>query len=265
MGEWFAIYRRLVVSSVKSRLVYRWNFGVSLILQTLAGFGELAALLLIVRRVHGVAGWSADELIFLFGLLTTSRAFYKLFASELSNFDKYLVNGEFDAVLTRPVPSLLAIAARSIDIEQLALFIQGIIVLIWGYVRLSPKLHFTGWTVCETVIGVLCGTMIWFAVVTAIASIGFWTTRVDELQPVLLYGPQTAMNYPLDIYPKFIQAIFLSILPVAFGTYIPASVILNKGLPPIWLCYSLVVSILSISAALVLWNLGVRRYTSTGT
>lgn len=263
--NWLQLYGILVRSNLKARSAYRFNYVSSILMQMLLSLSEFAMVLLIVHRVHGLAGWNADDITLLFGLVVFSSGIYRMFASDLHDFDKYLVNGEFDSVLTRPAPALLTIMARSIDIEHVGRLLEGGALLILEFIRLGPKLGFNGWTVMELMYAIVCGAIIWLAMVIAVATLGFWTTRIDELQPVFLYGPETATSYPLSIYPPAIQAVFYSVMPVGFGSFIPASLILRKGLSPVLWPVTGAVTLVSIGLAVLFWSLGVRRYTSTGT
>lgn len=261
---WLSSYRVLVMASLKARAAYRFNYVLSITMQMLLSFAELAVVLLIVHRVHTIGGWNADDITFLFGLVVFSSGVYRIFASEFHDFDKYLVNGEFDAVLTRPAPTLLTLMARSIDVEHSGRLIQGLVVLVVEFVRLGPQLHFGFMTILLVAYAIVCGSVIWVAMVIAVATIGFWTTRIDDLQPVFLYGPETAVSYPLTIYPRAIAALFYSIMPVGFGSFVPAAILLRKGMSPaLWpVCGG--IAVCAIALATLFWGVGVRRYTSSG-
>lgn len=263
--DWLRMYWVLVGSSLRAKLAYRLNFTLSLCFQIILNLSELAAVLLIVNRVHDIVGWTVDDLVFLYGLVATSGGVYRIFASELNDFDKYLVDGQFDAILVRPAPTLLTLVSRSVDVEHAGQFIQGIIVLLVSMARLSHRIGMKPVSILEVMVGVACGSVIWFAIVLFTATLGFWTTRVNDLQPVLMYGPEAASNYPLSIYPRLIRSVFYSVLPIAFGSYIPASIVLHKGVPPTALVGCAVVSVTAVCVSVGFWNIGIRHYTSTGT
>lgn len=265
MAQWLRVYLALVRATLKSRTIYRFNFAFSLLFQMVMTLSELAAVLLIVSRVGSIGGWTLSDLLLLYGLTSVSTGIYRAFVSELHDFDKYLVGGEFDAVLTRPVPTFVTMATRSLDFENIGFLIQGLAVLIVAFIRLSPTVPFTVTVLLETVGGIVAGTLVWVAMVTSTAALGFWTTRIDDLQPVFLYGPETAGLYPLSIYPKAIQAIFYSLLPIAFGAYLPACAILHRGVPGLAVLGCLGAGIVAVVLALQFWRFGVSRYTSTGT
>ncbi len=264
MGDWIGVYKSVASATLRARLAYRWNFVLDLVFQIIMLMAELLVVVLIASAVHGIAGWSVYQIVFLFGLSSLSSGLYRVFASEFHGFDKYLVNGEFDSVLTRPAPALVVVSARSVDYEQAGMLVQGLAIV--GYA--AWRLHL--WQIdgpillAQILSGWISGGAIWLGIVIAFATLGFWTTRIDDLAPVVLYGPETAANYPLSIYPRAIQAIFYGILPVAFGGYIPARVILHKGLSPVWLLVSFAVGAATLAGAVGFWQIGVRRYTSTG-
>ena len=258
------VYLAVARATLRARLMYRWNFVLDVAFQWVMLMAELFVVILVASAVHGVAGWSVPQLILLFGLGSLAAGTYRVFASELHAFDKYLVNGEFDAVLTRPAPSLIVVAARSVDVQQVGMLLQGLVIVAYAVWRLHlwPQDGFG--IIGEITLAWLSGGAIWVGLVIVLATLGFWTTRIDDLAPVILYGPETATTFPLSIYPPSIKMIFYGILPIAFGGYVPARVILHKGLGPIWLLLSLGVAALTLVLSVVFWNIGVRRYTSTG-
>jgi ABC-2 type transport system permease protein len=76
------------------------------------------------------------------------------------------------------------------------------------------------------------------------------------------------LSYPLTIYHQLMQRLFVFIVPLAFGTYIPVCYVLGHALPfdlPDWLAFtSPLVALLFALAALAFWRFGVHRYQSTG-
>lgn len=264
MASWAAMYGTLVSANLRSQFAYRWDFFVSLGTQALMYLGELAMVLVVVSRAGTIAGWDAWEIAFLFGLVTASSGFYEIFGFEFREFDHYIVNGDFDAVLTRPVPTLLTVAARSARFDQAGLTLQGLAVVVAAADHLGPAHGWTWGTAALIGLVILCGAVIWLAMIIAGAALAFWVTRVDDLQPIFLFGPQTANEYPLGIYPKAIRWLFYSVMPVAFGSYLPAGVLLGKGPGEAYLLLTPAVAVLALAAAAAFWNLGVRHYESTG-
>lgn len=263
MLGWLRAYGALIGATLRARAVYRVSFVTDIVLQMALFLGELAAVLLIVQRVGGIGGWNTWDVMFLFGLATMSAGIYRVFASELHNFDRYLVDAEFDSVLLRPMPTYLAVVGRGIAPWQAGMSVQGLLVLLFASAHL-PRVTWSSAAIGELIAGAACGAVIWLSLVTATAAIGFWTMRIEDIQPVLLYGPETASSYPMSIYPQAIRDVFFTIVPVACGSYVPAAILLHRGLGPPALLGSLAAAILSACAAALLWQAGVRHYTSSG-
>ena len=81
-------------------------------------------------------------------------------------------------------------------------------------------------------------------------------------------GGREMMNYPLTIYHPRLQQIFLFVVPLGFGSYLPVCYLLDRPLPldlPTWTAFlGPVAAAVFLSAAFGIWNFGVRHYQSTG-
>jgi ABC-2 type transport system permease protein len=84
----------------------------------------------------------------------------------------------------------------------------------------------------------------------------------------LFWEAHTFNRYPISIYPKFLQLIFTTIIPLAFVNYYPVQVLLGKqegfGVPAtIWL--SPIVALTLFGLTNIIWNRILRFYESAGT
>ena len=66
-----------------------------------------------------------------------------------------------------------------------------------------------------------------FSIGLATATLGFWTTRIEELQVLTEDAARTAAQYPLTLYPKWMSTLLLSAIPVGFVNYIPSLYLLR--------------------------------------
>ncbi len=265
MLDGWRLYSAMARMTLMARTSYRANFWLSLFFNLIMVTGELAVTLLIVHRVHGILGWTTYQVMLLYGLTAASGGVFRVFLSELHDFDRYLVNGEFDAILTRPAHTWITVVSRSVDLDQMGWVIEGVAIMAVAGSILGLFRHHALIAGAELAMGVLAGSLVWMALVTAVAALGFFTTRVDEMQPMVLYGPQTAATFPLSAYPTTLRTLFYTVLPVAFGSYVPALVVLHKGPGPGALMLCLGAGLLALALALWFWQYGVRHYTSTGT
>jgi ABC-2 type transport system permease protein len=118
-------------------------------------------------------------------------------------------------------------------------------------------------------LGVASGAAIFLGVLLLGATICFWTVQTTELTNIFTYGGREMLSWPLAIYPQSLQRIFVFIIPLAFGCYVPTCYLLGRPLPfgmPAWVAFvGPVAALVFVGVAGAIWRVGVRHYQSTGT
>ncbi|MGE5561570.1 MAG: ABC transporter permease [Chloroflexota bacterium] len=264
MKEFFRAYRILAVTSIKSALQYRFSF-----IANILGLGALAVvdfllIAAIILRFKTIGGWDPWEVAVLYGMSSSALGLFRVVGSEIHEFDNYLVAGEFDALLTRPWDPLFVLLTRKIDINRLGAPLQGIIITGIGVAHLVATGELTPLAAALIPLFVINGFLIYTGISVATATLGFWTTRIDDLQPVTIYAPSNAAMYPLTIFPGWLRGILTSLLPVALTNYVPLLYLLGKGASWIVLPGSLIATWLFLWLVRRFWLVGLRHYNSTG-
>ncbi|BBH22186.1 multidrug ABC transporter permease [Paenibacillus baekrokdamisoli] len=261
--KWLRMYRLLVVASLRSRMQYKFNFWFSSVMAALINVVEFAMLAVILLRFGHIKGWSLAEAGYLYAVLTLSKAIYRTFASDVHHLEKYLVNGELDHLLLRPIPVLLGLMSQNVSF-RIGEVIQGLTVLIICMSTLFHEGQLSWLTVPLTIVVILSGSLLLFGIGLLTATAGFWLTRIEELQNITEDAARTAAQYPLSIYPKWMQGLLLGVIPVAFANYVPSLYIL-RGEGGIGLvAAAIAVAFLVFGVSLILWRHGLTRYQSTG-
>ncbi|WP_219835552.1 ABC transporter permease [Paenibacillus sp. R14(2021)] len=257
------MYKLLVAASLRSRMQYKFNFWFSTIMAAVINIVEFAMLAAVLLKFGHIKGWSLSEAGYLYAVLTLSKAIYRTVASDVHHLEKYLVSGELDNLLLRPVPILLGLMSQNVSF-RIGELIQGGVVLIlcMRAMFLNGQLSWTA--IPYTLIVIIFGSLLLFAIGLLTASVGFWMTRIEELQTITEDAARTAAQYPLSIYPKWMQGMLLSAIPVAYANYVPSLYIL-RGHGSVWLIIaSAAAACLLFAAGLVLWKRGLTKYQSTG-
>src|SRR5262249_17517009 len=100
------------------------------------------------------------------------------------------------------------------------------------------------------------------------ATSAFWTTETLEVWNAFTYGGSYAVQYPMSIYRPWFRTFFTLVIPMACVTYFPGIAILDKpdplGTPAALVWASPLAGCAFLGASLLVWRLGVRHYTSTG-
>lgn len=257
------LYGLLVRASIRSRMQYKFNFIFSSLMVMIINLMEFLLIAIILNRFGDIKGWGLLEIGYLYSAIILSRALYRTVASDVHHIERYLVNGEMDQLLTRPIPLLLALMSQNFNV-LVAEFLQGIVIISICISGLIAAGQMTWIGIPLTLLMIVCGGFILFTIGLITSTVGFWTTRVSDLQNITEDSSRNAAQYPLSIYPKWMQTILLTVLPVGLVNYIPSLYII-RGELGIWifgliLCFT----IGFFWIGLRFWRVGISRYQSTG-
>lgn len=263
MRSYIRLYLILIRTSVRSRMQYRFNFAFGTVLAALIQLSEFLMVAIVLAKFGAVRGWTMHEVGYLFAVMTLAKTLYRTFASEVHNLERYLVEGELDQLLTKPLPVLLSLMPRGFRLMPGEL-LQGGAILVWALGEMLRIGQVTWWAVPQTLFAVLTGGVFLFAIGMATATCGFWTTRISMLQNMTEDAAQTAARYPLTLYPGWMSGLLLTAIPVGLVGYLPALYILRGELGA-WVFPLLAASsAAAVLLALRFWRFGISKYQSTG-
>ena len=120
MRRYIKLYTLLAGAYVRSRLQYRLSFGFmcfGIVISEVCLLGLLGALLAKFRTVNG---WTWAEVVFLYGLGNLAYSLMRILGSQLDDFDRYIVRGELDGVLIKPVAPLFYILASRVELVHVS-------------------------------------------------------------------------------------------------------------------------------------------------
>jgi ABC-2 type transport system permease protein len=256
------IFAGYVAQFLKVRLAYRGDF----LAEVLAGaFGTAAALLfvlLLFRKTTQLAGWTREEVLFVFGFSLVPFGLYSLLSSNLYDFaDRYVIEGRFDRILLRPVNSFFQVLFESVRIPPIGDVLVGLATLLWAGSRLEVRLGFLD--LAWLAIAALSGAVILVCVFGILASLSFrFEDRIGILPP--FFNMTQFGRYPLPVFNRPLRFLLRFVLPFAFLAFYPSAHFLRRR-EFLLGCYATPLVALVLAAALgLVWTWGVRRYESTG-
>lgn len=262
-----ALYLRLIGARVRAQMQYRASFLMELLGFALITGLEFVALLLLVGRFGGVAGWSVPELGLLYGLSGLAFSLAEMVGRGFdSPFERMIQQGGFDSVLTRPLGAFFQILTAEFQLRRLGRTLQALLVLSYALPRLPIA---WGWDELLLVaLTVLSGALIYIALTVIGATVTFWTIKTPEVINMFTYGGEQMSRYPLSIYQEWLRTVFLFLIPVGFANYPAALYLLGRADPgglPAWSAWCApLVAAAFFALALRFWRFGVSKYTSTG-
>ncbi|WP_394233560.1 ABC transporter permease [Niallia oryzisoli] len=246
---------------LKTRFTYRVDTAVEILSDLLNQAVNLIFILVVFGHTTLLSGWNRDEIIFIYGFFLIPYALFSAFFNIWDFNERYIVKGEMDRVLTRPVHSLFQIIMERMELESLFGVITGLAVMAYAGMNLS--ITFTWYDVLIFIVMVIGGMFIYAGIFLSIATIGFWSDSRTDIMPTM-YNISNYGRYPVNIYNKIIQFVLTWILPFAFVGVYPASYFLGRNE---WYGYAFLTPVMGIiffAMAVLLWNTGVKKYRGAG-
>ena len=244
------------------RLAYKGDFFIaffSSMAATVIGFGFV---LVLFTKIPRLQGWSFYEILFLYAFSLIPLGFFNVVSWNLYQFgDLYIIQGRFDRIMLRPVNTLFQVLFEKFRIESLQEVVTGVLILGLAVRHLGE--HWTAADYAWFPVMVLSGTVIYLAVFLILTAVSFWfEDRVGIVPPV--FNMLTFGRYPLTIYSVFIQFMLSWIIPFGFASFYPTTYFLHRNE---FRAYSHLVPAVAagfFALACLIWERGVRNYSSTG-
>ncbi|WP_137994672.1 ABC transporter permease [Streptomyces vilmorinianum] len=251
---------------IRSTMTYRASFALTLFSSFAVTFFDFVVILLMFGQVEGLGGFSFAEVAFLYGTAGTAFGLADLTMGSLQRMGKRVRDGSLDMFLMRPAPVLAQVAADKFALRRLGRVAQGLFVLVWALLILDVE-----WTAVKVLllpVTVVCGALIFAAVMVAGASALFWAQDAAEVTSSFTYGGNTLLQYPPTIFAQELVRGVVYVVPLAFVNWLPALYILGREAPagvPGWAAFvSPLVAAVCCGLAGLAWRAGIRAYRSTG-
>jgi ABC-2 type transport system permease protein len=266
VGVRAGIYRRLLGAQIRAHASYRASFAIDLATNALIPTIELLVVVAMFQVTRTLGGFSAGEVLVMFGFSATSFALADLAVGNIERLRYYVRQGLLDAILVRPLSALGQLLALDFTIRRVTRLAVTLVVLI-GAARAVD----VSWTPARAGLVVampLAGALFFSAVFVATASVAFWWIDSGEFANGFTYGGRDFTSYPVTVYGGFFRWAFAYSLGFAFVGYYPALALLGRDDPlgaPRWIAWGTpVVALAAVGVAGLLWRVGIRHYRSTG-
>ena len=254
-------YFRALSLHLKSELEYRASFIFSFLSQILVFFSYYFVIISLFLRFNNIKGFTMYEVLFCFSIIQFGFAFNEVFARGLDKFDDLIIEGGFDRILLRPKNIIIQILYNESDFVKASRLIQAIIILIISLIKLNIK-----WNIFKIVcifLMLLSGILVFFSLFLLAASYCFITVQGLEVRNVFTDGGKHMAQYPIGIFSKGFVYFFTFIIPYAFVNYYPLLFVIGKS-DNIYYAFSPLILFIYIIPCIIVFYLGVKRYSSVG-
>lgn len=262
MGRYLRLYGLFLAHNLKRLLHHRADLVIGMIGFLVLQASGIGMLYLVFARIPTVAGWTFDEVLFVYGFAQIPRGLDHLLTDNLwSLADRIVDKGDFDRYLLFPVHPLFHLIAEAVQPDALGeIALGGVLVAVAGArLGLEPGVA----DVLAFVVLVGLGTVLYASIKLFFASLAFWMRRSMSLL-YLAYMFSNLARYPLDVFGSALRRLLVYGLPFAFTASIPAGLFLGRVSPAVALVGTAAAATVSAVLALLVFGRGIAAYEGTG-
>jgi len=246
---------------LKIALEYKSSFILTVISQMLAMIVELFAVIALFYKFKLLSIYNTNELLLGFSTLWLGYSIVEMFGRGFDHFSKVIVNGNFDLFLIRPRSLFIQIIGSDICYEKMGRVCLSFIIFIYSAFKVINVI-----SILKTILLLLmvAGCIIIIISIFIIgASASFITVEGIEVINIFTNGTRQVGQYPMGIYKKAVRVFFSFIIPITLINYYPLEYLSGRSNDLIYFVLPLY-SILIFMISRFLFNLGVNKYSSTG-
>ena len=260
------VYRRLVGARIRADWQYRTSFVFFLFGQMVSSLADLGAVAVIFANVDALAGWSGEEVVFLYAASGVSFGLGDMFLSQVEMASVHIKAGTFDKFLIRPMGPLWQLSASEFALRRVGRVLQPLATL--GIVLAVVDVEWKPTNIALVPLVIVCGFVIFGGIWVITSSIAFWTVETQEVASSFTYGGNQLTSYPIDVLGRWLRRMAVFVVPLASVAYLPACALFDKPMPfdlPRWVAWSgPAVALIVALTARVVWTEALRHYRSTG-
>lgn len=232
-------------------------------LQFIMGF---AIIKFVVESFGEINGWNYGQLAFLYGISVISHALSMIFFVQGWFMGYYVIYGDFDRYLTRPLGVLYQFFFTNINVFGVTDLIPGILVFIYGCVKCEIKITFLFFI--QVIVMLIGATLIRGGLYIFLGSTSFYTRSVVDFGQYTQEIMDKTTMYPISMYPESMQFILTYLIPIGWVSFYPVSSLLgiSSGI-----CDGLIVPFVTLLIGLVMmlisgafFTRGLKKYESAG-
>lgn len=257
------LYFRYMSILLRSQMEYRTSFILLSIGQFFVPFLIFVSLIMFFQRFPSIGGWSLYEVSLCYAVTHIAFSVSECFARGFDSFSLLVVNGDFDRILLRPRSTVLQVLGSKFEFTRVGRFIQSIIVLVFSLSNISVD-----WDVYKVItlfLMIISGVFIFTGIYILGATLCFWTIEGLEVVNIFTDGGREVSQYPLSIYKDWIRKFFTFVIPFGVVNYLPLKFILEReDSNSIGHMFLPLGGVLFLIPCLLVWQIGVRHYKSTG-
>ena len=204
------------------------------------------------RRFVSIRGWEFADLVILYAVLATAAGIVLGLLANSRLIGQAIADGELDAALGLPIPTLPYLLARRIDVT----FVGDIVFGLGLFLILADPSPIRFAVFIASALA-SAGVIVGFLVLIGSTAFFFGRSELGDLgfHALLLFA-----SYPVDLFGGRTRFLLYAVIPAGFVSGVPVRLLNDFDWR--WALALGSVSAALVTAAVLAFNRGLRRYTS---
>ncbi len=246
-------------SAILRDLEYRANVVTYTLLSLIGGAVTIASMTIFFVHTDHIGDWTFHEVLIVLGLFQLFIGLVDTFISpNVQDFTEHIRTGTMDFILTKPINSQFHASLRKINIFRGVDVLIGLGLVLYAlpYLPSQPSLD----RVLMFIVLILCAATMLYSLIMLLITSAFWFVQLENITE-LIFTFYEAGRFPVNIFPFWVRVLLTFIVPIAFITTVPASVLLGR-LNAEFVLYSIGIAAILFVASSLFWRFAVRHYSS---
>ncbi len=256
-------YLKIWLASVRYSLVrmmmFRFDFFLWSMVELCWMGVNVLMIAVIYRHTNSIAGWSKYEMLLLVGTsMLIQRLLLGFFWSSIFELGRNIRTGGFDFFVAQPGNIMFMATTRKLDPDSLANSVIATAIVIYSahQLHLNPGLA----DIALYAFMIMCGLAIHYSLLVLSVSLAFWITSAQGIEGSYFTLAEFS-RLPRKAFRGLASALFVWALPVVIVSNTPARVLLH-GFEPALAVWLLAITAGWLGLAILVFNRGLRRYSS---
>jgi viologen exporter family transport system permease protein len=221
----------LARTSLAAAMAHRGTFVMQAGLMALNNAIFFTFWIVLLHRVRTIRGYGLREMTVLYGIVAAGVGLAMILAGGVRQLARMIDEGELDAVLAQPKPTLLYVLGRRSGASGVGDVVSGLVMI-----ALSGAVHPASAPVI--VLAAVASAVIMVSSGVLFGSLAFWLGPIDAAARQLSDLVVTFSLYPEPLFGGVLRVLLFTLVPAGFVGYVPAQLIRT---PTIGLAAELVV------------------------
>lgn len=253
------LFKNYYIVNLKELAIYDKDFYFGIVSMIIEYSVSLMVLFFIFDIVDVINGWNFNEILFLYSFNLIGFSLWSCFFINTISLPYYIKDGSFDRFLLRPISPLFQIMLDGFDEDSWGELITGLIIFVYSWI----KLDINPFLLILAPIFFISSCFIYAGISIMFSTLSFLTVAKADFANLTMDFKEFA-KYPLTIYKKGLQIVFSTIIPIGFAAYYPSKIFM-QGLQHSYLIILVpAISFCYYKFSKFIWNIGLKKYGSSG-